>query len=97
MLLVLTDVAAVVARLRHPGRTRRSCGPPRRRCAREDFPAGSMGPKVDAVCRFVELTGDMAAIGRLEDATAMIAGKAGTIVTPGGDYGGPDDLAIHHP
>jgi carbamate kinase len=55
-----------------------------------------MGPKVDAVCRFVELTGDMAAIGRLEDATEMIAGKAGTIVTPGGDYGGVDDLAIHH-
>ena len=51
-----------------------------------------MGPKVDAVCRFVELTGDMAAIGRLEDAELIIAGKAGTIITPGGDYGGPDDL-----
>ncbi|MBF0971723.1 MAG: carbamate kinase, partial [Actinomyces graevenitzii] len=32
------------------------------------LPAGSMGPKVEAACRFVELTGDMAAIGRLEDA-----------------------------
>ena len=59
---------------------------------REQFPAGSMGPKVDAVCRFVELTGDMAAIGRLEDAVAIVNGEAGTIVTPAGDYGGPGDL-----
>ena len=59
---------------------------------REHFPAGSMGPKVDAVCRFVEVTGDLAAIGRLEDATAILRGEAGTIVTPGGQYGGPADL-----
>ena len=57
-----------------------------------DLPAGSMGPKVDAVCRFVELTGDMAAIGRLEDALEIIEGTRGTIVTPGGNYGGPDDI-----
>lgn len=55
-------------------------------------PAGSMGPKVEAACRFVELTGDAAAIGRLEDAPQIIAGKAGTIITPGGNYGGPDDM-----
>lgn len=53
---------------------------------REQFPAGSMGPKVEAVCRFVELTGDMAAIGRLEDAVAILRGEAGTIVTPSGVY-----------
>ena len=96
-LLVLTDVAAVERGFGTPRRRARSCAPRPAALRREDFPAGSMGPKVDAVCRFVELTGDMAAIGRLEDATAMVAGKAGTIVTPGGDYGGPDDLAIHHP
>jgi carbamate kinase len=62
----------------------------------EDFAAGSMGPKVDAVCRFVETTGDMAAIGRLEDAVAIIDGRAGTIVTPRGDYGGPSDLRPRH-
>ena len=56
------------------------------------LPAGSMGPKVEAACRFVELTGDMAAIGRLEDAVDIIAGHSGTIVTPGGNYGGPGDL-----
>jgi carbamate kinase len=60
---------------------------------REDFASGSMGPKVDAACRFVELTGDMAAIGRLEDAQQILAGRAGTIITPGGDYGGPGDLS----
>ena len=34
----------------------------------------------------------MAAIGRLEDAVSIIDGQAGTIVTPGGNYGGPDDI-----
>jgi carbamate kinase len=55
-----------------------------------------MRPKVDAVCRFVEVTGDMAAIGRLEDAVAVLEGDAGTIVTPAGDYGGPSDLRPRH-
>lgn len=44
------------------------------------FPAGSMGPKVEAACRFAELTGGFAAIGRLDDAAALLAGAAGTIV-----------------
>ena len=91
VLMVLTDVPNVV---RHYGTpeaepiSRITPGALRR----ETFPAGSMGPKVDAVCRFVELTGDMAAIGRLQDAEAVMAGDAGTIITPGGNYGGPDDL-----
>jgi carbamate kinase len=42
------------------------------------FPAGSMGPKVEAACRFVERTGGLAAIGALEDAEAILAGRAGT-------------------
>lgn len=48
------------------------------------FPAGSMGPKVDAVCRFVEATGQQAAIGQLADAQALLAGQAGTVITPAG-------------
>lgn len=47
------------------------------------FPAGSMGPKVEAVCRFVEATRKMAAIGRLADAQALLDGTAGTIVQAG--------------
>jgi carbamate kinase len=62
----------------------------------EEFAAGSMGPKVDAACRFVEVTGDMAAIGRLEDVQEILAGDAGTIITPRGDYGGPGDLSPRH-
>jgi carbamate kinase len=41
-----------------------------------------MGPKFDVVCRFVELTGDLAAIGALESAAAVVRGEAGTIITP---------------
>jgi len=40
----------------------------------------------------LQLTGDVAAIGRLEDAELIIAGRARTIIAPGGDDGGPDDL-----
>jgi carbamate kinase len=46
------------------------------------FAAGSMGPKVEAACRFVEAGGARAAIGRLEDAEALLAGTAGTVVRP---------------
>ena len=48
------------------------------------FEAGSMGPKVEAACRFVERTGGWAAIGALEDAAAVVAGRAGTLVQPAG-------------
>ena len=44
------------------------------------LPPGSMGPKVEAACRFVESGGRIAAIGRLEDAEALLAGTAGTTV-----------------
>jgi carbamate kinase len=41
-----------------------------------------MGPKVEAACRFVEATGPPAAIGRLDDAGALLDGAAGTTTTP---------------
>ncbi len=91
VLMVLTDVAHVQRGFGTPEAEPILRATPAA-LQREDFPAGSMGPKVNAVCRFVELTGDMAAIGRLEDATAILRGEAGTIVTPGGEYGGPHDL-----
>jgi carbamate kinase len=46
------------------------------------FPAGSMGPKVDAAIQFVEKTGKRAAIGSLQDIEKIVAGEAGTIVCP---------------
>lgn len=47
-----------------------------------EFAAGSMGPKVEAATRFVSQTGNRAAIGRLEDIAAIVAGHAGTNVVP---------------
>ena len=43
---------------------------------------GSMGPKVEAVCRFVEKTGKPAVIGALSEIDQILAGKAGTRVVP---------------
>src|SRR5215468_3634390 len=90
-LLMLTDVPAVVRGFGTPDAEPILRATPAA-LRRENFPAGSMGPKVEAACRFVEVTGDLAAIGALSDAAHILAGKAGTVVTPGGDYGGPDDL-----
>jgi carbamate kinase len=47
---------------------------------REGFASGSMGPKVAAAAGFAETAGRVAAIGRLEDAAALLAGTAGTQV-----------------
>ena len=42
------------------------------------FPAGSMGPKVDAVMKFFKATGKRAVICQLKDIVKAIAGEAGT-------------------
>ncbi|NUS08406.1 MAG: carbamate kinase [Nonomuraea sp.] len=81
--LILTDVPRVMRGFGAPGQTEIAHTTPHE-LRGLDFPAGSMGPKVDAVCRFVETTGDMAAIGRLDQAQDILAGSAGTIVTPNG-------------
>jgi carbamate kinase len=47
---------------------------------RQSFPAGSMGPKVEAACRFVEATGGRAAIGALTQIQQIVDGDAGTQV-----------------
>jgi carbamate kinase len=44
------------------------------------FAAGSMGPKVKAAVRFVEHTGQRAAIGALSDIEEIVDGRAGTQV-----------------
>jgi carbamate kinase len=45
------------------------------------FPAGSMGPKVNAACQFAEMTGKCAAIGALGDLQSIVRGVAGTTIT----------------
>jgi carbamate kinase len=47
-----------------------------------DFALGSMGPKVEAACAFVQKTGKRAAIGALKDIPTMYEGNAGTQVRP---------------
>jgi carbamate kinase len=85
VLLLLTDVAQVEQGYGTPGAALIHRATPTE-LRQLPFPAGSMGPKVEAVCRFVELTGGTAAIGALEDVEAIMAGTAGTIVTPSGRY-----------
>ncbi len=80
LLLVLTDVTAVLADFGSPAAHRL----PRltlAELAALRLPAGSMGPKVEACRRFVAATGRMAAIGALEQATEVVAGTAGTTIT----------------
>jgi carbamate kinase len=79
--LMLTDVDAVYADWATPNAW------PIRRASPADltahwFPSGSMGPKVEAACRFATNTGGFAAIGSLADAGRMLRGEAGTIVSP---------------
>jgi carbamate kinase len=79
--LMLTDVDAVYLDWGKPGarRLRRVTPAELRRFA---FAPGSMGPKVDAACEFVDATGRVAAIGRLQDAAVLLAGNAGSLITP---------------
>ena len=78
-LLLLTDVAAVMDGYGTPqARPIRRATPAELRA--RSFPAGSMGPKIDAVCRFAEATGRPAAIGQLGDAQALLAQQAGTVI-----------------
>jgi carbamate kinase len=91
LLMVLTDVSAVMEAYGTPDQRPVLRATPAGLRALNP-PAGSMGPKVDAVCRFVELTGGMAAIGSLDDAAAILRGEAGTIVTPSGAYDADNDI-----
>jgi carbamate kinase len=49
--------------------------------AQHAFPSGSMGPKVEAACKFVLATGKRAVIGSLDRIEEMLAGHAGTEVS----------------
>ncbi|MBF4766338.1 carbamate kinase [Nocardioides agariphilus] len=46
------------------------------------FASGSMGPKVDAACRFVRATGNPAVITDLDSIVDAVEGRAGTVVLP---------------
>jgi carbamate kinase len=78
-LLMLTDVSAVEAGYWTPSsRVLTDVGLTELR--ELSFAPGSMGPKVDAACRFVEATGGRAAIGSLAQIQQIVDGEAGTQV-----------------
>ncbi len=79
-LLLLTDVDAVYADWGTPEASPlRVCTP--EQLAIRSFEPGSMGPKVEAACRFVQATGGVAGIGCLEDASGILSREKGTIVS----------------
>ena len=79
VLLILTDVPCVVS-----GWGTDQAAPIREATVSDlqqlDLASGSMGPKVEAACRFAE-SGGRAAIGLLSEAAALVDGVAGTQVT----------------
>ena len=80
LFVMLTDADAVYANWGKPTQTAI------RRASPDDlkswsFAAGSMGPKVNAACRFAKSTGNRAAIGALADLEKIIAGEAGTTIS----------------
>lgn len=79
VLLMLTDVTAVF----------RDWGGPQEAAIGQitpdslsemEFAAGSMRPKIAAACDFVQAGGRLAGIGQLQDARAIVEGRAGTRV-----------------
>ncbi len=78
-LLLLTDVDAVHDGYKGPDdRAVRSGSPAALR--RLALPAGSMGPKVEAACRFAESGGE-AVIGSLDQLPALLEARSGTAVS----------------
>lgn len=84
ILLILTDVEGVAINWGTPQQKflgRLSPSEARELAAQGQFRAGSMGPKVEAALRFVEQGGEMSVIASLKQATAALAGAAGTIIS----------------
>jgi carbamate kinase len=81
ILVLATDVDAVYVDWGEPGERAIGDTTPAELRAHE-FAAGSMGPKVEACCRFVEATGGRAAIGSLDRLQELLQGTTGTQVRP---------------
>ena len=87
VLVIATDVPNAVLRFGTPDAEpvgRVGVGRLRELVAEGHFASGSMGPKVDAACRFVEHGGQYAVITNLDNIIAAAAGEVGTVVVPGG-------------
>jgi carbamate kinase len=85
VLVVATDVPAAVLRYGTPAAEpvgRVPVSRMRELAAEGHFASGSMGPKVDAACRFVENGGHYAVITNMHHIVDGVAGEAGTVVVP---------------
>jgi len=81
LLMILADVDGVFLDYGKPEQKlvgRMSIREARKYLAEDQFPAGSMGPKVEATVRFIESGGKRAVIGSLEKVEATLDGEAGT-------------------
>lgn len=79
LLLLLTDVDAIYRDWPERSDPIGSISPAALRALSLD--AGSMGPKAEAACAFVEGSGGVAVIGALDAAPGLVAGVVGTRVT----------------
>ncbi|WP_426244932.1 carbamate kinase [Nocardioides sp. LHG3406-4] len=85
VLVIATDVANAVLRFGTPDAEpvgRVTVAEMRALAAEGHFASGSMGPKVDAVCRFVEQGGGRSVITNLDHIVEAVTGDAGTVVVP---------------
>ena len=80
-LVLLTDVDAVYEAWMEPDARAFARASPQA-ISEYAFAPGSMAPKVEAACEFVEQTGGIAGIGQLSDAARILSGEAGTLITP---------------
>ncbi|CAA9365387.1 MAG: Carbamate kinase [uncultured Nocardioidaceae bacterium] len=85
VLVIATDVPAAVLGFGTPGQKaigRIAVSAMRKYADEGHFGSGSMSPKVEAACRFVEAGGRYAVISDLDGIIDAVAGKTGTVVVP---------------
>jgi carbamate kinase len=85
VLVIATDVPQAVLRFGSPDATpigRVAVAELRRLAGEGHFASGSMGPKVDAACRFVERGGTRSVITSLTNIVDAVSGDFGTVVLP---------------
>ncbi len=84
-LVILTDVDQVYLGYDTPGQRplgRVTVSEARAHLDRGEFPPGSMGPKVEALCRFVDSTGRLGLVTSVELLQEALRGEAGTRIVP---------------
>ena len=80
-LVIATDVSQVALDFGKPSQRfleRLTVGEAKKHLAAEQFPAGNMGPKIEAAVDFLEHGGEYVVITDLEHLVPAVAGKAGT-------------------